>query len=109
MKYLKNFEELKNKIIESINKKYIIIQITNHPDIKLYYLLELFEKSYYFGNYSVSCKKMWTLYNNKLLKNKQQYYNIENDNNKELIFQSNDYQHILDIFKSLKDTDKYNL
>lgn len=112
MKYLKKFEAVvTHNIAKNINKKYIILQIErpSFEKMKFYYLLEPYETTYYDDTYSVKCRKLYTISNDTIKKNKQQYYGIENDKYKNLIYQTNDYQDALDVFISLKDMDKYNI
>jgi len=57
------------------------------------------------------CKKLYTFFNDKITKNKHQHFNLSKQqySNIKIVYQSDDFQDILDVFKALKETDKYNL
>lgn len=102
MKHIKNFGEIHSNGITL--KKYVIIKRDNN----FYYLLEPIKIIKDF----IHCKKLYTFFeDDKPRKNKQQFFNItpRQEQNIEYIYQSDNHQDTLDVFKSIRDSEKYNI
>lgn len=111
MKYLKKFENIINEIDL---KKYIIIKKDHKTDkqfFDFYYLLEFQKIEQYSGIKYAQCKKLYSFLT-KIKKGHHQFFSLNLEKpvyNVEIIYQSDDYEKILDIFKAVKDIKKYNI
>lgn len=116
MKYIKKYESIYDQVKPYLIEKYIIIK---HPFKNKYFLLEIIEKKEKMftsveKNKAISyiiTNKLYTLKeNNKIQKNKHQYYNIKTaDLDKEVIYKSSNIKDVYGVLASINDAGKYNL
>ena len=102
MKYIKKFEESKN-LSEYTDNKFLFIKPNNDGRIYLVEVIEFFDKFIY-------TKKLYTLKNNLLTKNKHQNYNIDIEKIDSIcIYKSKDLKDSYKVLLALNDVDKYNI